>query len=101
MNDLITSRTFRCLERKATIMGFELFDVLLIGITLSVTNFLVGEVPFRLIVAWTPAIFLAGVLRFGKRGKPENYLIHWLRFMVGPKNYSAFGEAKNKWKKKS
>ena len=60
MNDLITSRTFRCLERKATIMGFELFDVLLIGITLSVTNFLVGEVPFRLIVAWGPRNFFSG-----------------------------------------
>lgn len=98
--ELLTSKTYRCLERKAKIMGFELFDMLIIGITISVTNLFVGQIPYRLLVTWTPALLLAGVLWFGKRDKPENFLIHYLRFKVGPNVYSAFKEAKNKWKKK-
>jgi len=98
--ELLTSKTFRCLERKAKIMGFELFDVLLIGITISLANLFIGQIPYRLIVTWAPAILLAGVLWFGKRGKPDNFLLHWVRFKVGPNTYSAFKEAKNKWKKK-
>ena len=101
MTELSVAKTYRCLERKATIMGFELFDILIIGTTISLTNFFIGEVPFRLLITWTPALVLAGVLRYGKRGKPENFLVHWLRFKVGPNYYSAFKEAKNKWEKKN
>lgn len=99
--DLTTSKTFRCLDRKAKIMGFELFDVLMIGIVLSAMNLLTGNVPYRLLVTWTPALALAGVLWVGKRGKPENYLLHLVRFHLGQNYYCAFKEAKNKWKKKN
>lgn len=99
--ELLTSKTFRCLERKAKIMGFELFDMLLIGMTISVSNLLIGQIPFRLFVAWTPALLIAGVLWFGKRGKPDGFMLHWLRFKIGPSVYCAFKEAKNKWKKKT
>lgn len=98
--DLVTSRTYRCLERKAKIFGFELFDVLLIGLLLSATNIFIGQVPYRFLITWTPALVLAGVLWVGKRGKPENFLVHWLRFKIGPSTFSAFKETKNKWKKK-
>ncbi len=98
--DLITSKTFRCLDRKAKIMGFELFDVLMIGVVLSAMNLFVGNIPFRLLVTWTPALMLAGILRIGKRGKPENFLLHYVRFHLSPNYYCAFKEAKNKWKKK-
>lgn len=99
--DLTTSKTFRCLDRKAKIMGFELFDVLMIGIVLSAMNLLTGNVPYRFLVTWTPALTLAGVLWVGKRGKPENYLLHLVRFYLGPNYYCAFKETKNKWKKKT
>ena len=98
--ELTTTKTFRCLDRKAKILGFELFDVLMIGIVLSAMNLIVGEIPYRLLVTWTPALILAGVLWVGKRGKPENYLLHLLRFYLSPNYYCAFKEAKNKWKKK-
>lgn len=98
--DLTTSKTFRCLDRKAKIMGFELFDVLMIGVVLSAMNLFVGNVPYRLLVTWTPALALAGVLWVGKRGKPENFLLHYVRFHLSPNYYCAFKEAKNKWKKK-
>ena len=100
MMELSTSKTFRCLERKSKILGFEIFDVLIIGITLSVANLLVGETSYRLLITWTPAILIAGVLWIGKRGKPENYLLHLLRFHLSPNYYCPFKEAKNKWKKK-
>lgn len=98
--ELVTSKTFRCLDRKAKILGFELFDVLMIGIVLSGMNLFVGQVPFRFLVTWTPALVLAGVLWITKRGKPENYLLHFIRFHMSPNYYCAFKEAKNKWKKK-
>ena len=33
---------------------------------------------------------LAALLRFGKRGKPDKFLIHWVRFQIRPGYYSAF-----------
>lgn len=82
--------TSKSLERKLLILGFEVPDILAIFILLSILNFLFGQTNYRLFLVWLPTIVVAATLRIGKRGKPDNYLIHLVKFNLRPKYYSAF-----------
>ena len=82
----------RCLDKKLKMFGLEVADLFLILMTLSVLNLVFGQSGMTLLLVWCPSICLAVVLYFGKRGKPDNYLIHWLRFQLSPGTYSAFDE---------
>lgn len=83
----------RCLDKKMVIFGYEVPDLLMIFLTLSVLNFLFGMTSMKLALVWLPTIALAVTLRLGKRGKPENYLVHWIRFQIRPGHLSAFKES--------
>jgi hypothetical protein len=61
----------KCLDKKLTLFGFEVADVLAVFV-------------------WLPSAALALVLRYGKQGKPDKYLVHWLRFQIKPGRLSAF-----------
>lgn len=80
----------RCLDKRLKIFGFEIPDVLLIFSTLSVLNFIFGAATLKIFLVWLPTVILAAVLYFGKRGKPENYLVHWVKFQSAPGVHSAF-----------
>ncbi len=80
----------KCLDKKLMMLGFEIADLLVIFMMLAVLNFIFGE-GFKVFV-WTPTILLALILRFGKRGKPDNYLVHMIRYHAKPGVYSAFLE---------
>lgn len=91
--ELQSTPVSRCLDKKMVIFGFEVPDLLMIFLTLSVLNFLFGMTSMKLVLVWLPTIALALTLRLGKRGKPDNYLIHWLRFQISPGHLSAFEES--------
>lgn len=76
-------------------MGFEVPDVLAIFLFLSILNFSFGQTNYKLAFVWGPVVFLAITLRIGKRGKPENYLIHLVKFNTQTKYLSAFQDPKN------
>ena len=82
----------KCLDRKLVLFGYEVLDLLAIFLVLSVLNLLFGQAPMKWLLVWAPSLTLAGVLRWGKRGKPEKYLVHWIRYQVAPGVYSAFRE---------
>jgi len=82
----------KSLDRKLMMFGYEVMDVLAIFLTLSVLNLLFGQSGMTLLLVWIPTILLAVVLRLGKRGKPDKFLLHWLRYQVKPGVYSAFPE---------
>lgn len=87
---LRTEPVSKCLEKKLLFLGFEIPDVLAIFFLLSVLNFVFGATSAKLFLVWLPTVALAAMLRIGKRGKPENYLIHLAKFHARPKYYSAF-----------
>jgi hypothetical protein len=91
---LTTTKVNQCLDRKIQFLGYEVFDVLAIFFTLSVLNFLFSSMSNKMLLIWAPSLLLALVLRVGKRGKPENFLVHWLRFQIRPGQLSAFEEPK-------
>lgn len=82
--------TSKSLEKKLLIVGFEVPDVLAIFLLLAILNFLFGQTNYRLALVWIPVAIFAIVLRIGKRGKPDNYLLHLAKFHFRPKYYSAF-----------
>ena len=90
---ITTTPVAKCLDKKLLIFGYEVPDVLAIFFTLSVLNFIFGQMPFKFLFIWLPTVALAFILRLGKRGKPDNFLIHWLRFQTKPGTYLAFPNA--------
>ena len=87
---LETKPVSQCLEKKLKFFGFEMLDLLAISLTLSILNLLFGQSDLKVILVWMPPLLLALILYFGKKGKPDNYMLHWLRFQMRPGSYSAF-----------
>lgn len=87
-----TTNVSKCLDKKLIMFGFEVFDILTIFLTLSVLNFIFGQSSMKWLFVWLPTLAIALILKFSKRGKPDKYLIHWLRFQVKPGVLSAFHE---------
>ncbi len=90
MDDLKITPASRSLDRKLMLFGFELPDLLAVFILLALLNFIFGDTRLRLFLTWLPATVFAAVLRIAKRGKPQNYWLHWARFKARPKALSAF-----------
>ncbi len=84
--------TSQSLEKKLLIIGFEVPDILAIFILLSILNFVFGDTNYKLLFVWGPTILTAITLRIGKKGKPDNYLMHFVKFYTQPKYLSAFKE---------
>jgi hypothetical protein len=83
----------KCLDKRLLLFGFEVMDVLAIFLTLSILNLVFGQTSLKFALVWLPTLTLAAILHFGKKGKPDNYLVHWLRFQMKPGTYKAFPEA--------
>jgi len=86
--------TSQSLEKKLLIVGFEVPDVLAIFLLLSILNFSFGQTNYKLALVWGPVVVAAITLRIGKRGKPDNYLVHLGKFHMQPKYLSAFQDPK-------
>ncbi len=93
--EIKTSKVFKCLEKKTLIFGFEIFDVFLLCILLSALNLTFASSDWKLFYTWVPVATVAIGLRTFKKGKPDNYLQHFLRFQFSPGIYSAFSKAKD------
>ena len=87
--------TSQSLEKKLLLAGFEVPDVLAIFVLLSVLNFIFGHTNYKLFLVWLPVLAVAITLRIGKRGKPDNYLVHLIKFKVAKKYFSAFQDPLN------
>lgn len=89
-----TAKVYKCLEKKTLIFGFEIVDVFLISILLSILNLVFASSDWKLFYTWIPVISLAFGLRNFKKGRPDNYLQHFLKFQFSPGIYSAFALSK-------
>ncbi len=82
----------RCLDKKLLFFGYELPDVLMIFLILAFLDLTLGQTEHKLSLVWLPTLSLAVALRIAKRGKPDNFLVHWARFRMRPRVLSAFSE---------
>ncbi len=74
--ELLTSRVPRSLETKTKLFGFEIGDLLLIFINLSVLNLIFGGSKLRYPLVWGSTALLLGLIYFVKRGRPDNFIQH-------------------------
>ena len=91
---LKSTHVSKCLDKKLQIFGFEIPDILAIFLILSILNLVFGQTQMKIFLVWLPPIALAVALRLGKKGKPDNFLIHWVRFQFRPGVLSAFTPSK-------
>jgi hypothetical protein len=98
-DQLLTTRVPRSLDMKTKLFGFELTDVLIIFADLTITNLIFGATSFRIPVVWGSTLFLACLLFFVKRGKPDGYLQHYGEYLAAPE-YRAAGSPDLKYKKR-
>ena len=84
----------RSLDKKLLVLGFEIPDLLAIFLFLAVLNFVFGGHGgfTTIVIVWGPPAALGAALYFGKKDRPENYLIHELRYQISPGVYHAFLE---------
>lgn len=87
----------RCLDKKLQIAGFEIPDLLAVFFLLSILNFFFGRTEMKLLCIWLPTLAVAAILRASKRGKPDNYLLHWCQFQLRCKELFAFDDSAQ-WK---
>lgn len=86
---LLTTVVPRSLEAKNKILGFELLDVILILLNLSLQNLVFGATALKFpMVIGTSALF-AGTLFFFKRGKPDQFLTHYAEYLKLPTQLAA------------
>lgn len=80
--DLKNSQVHRNLDAKFKIGGIEASDLIGVLILAAVMNLFFGRVPFgALFIFGIPAaLFVA--LYLGKRGKPDGYLNHAIKFYL-------------------
>jgi hypothetical protein len=74
--ELLVSNVPRALEIKSKIFGFEIPDLLIIFLNMTLTNFIFGTTSFRYPLVWGTTLGIALFLFFAKRGKPDGYLQH-------------------------
>lgn len=87
---LHSSEVYRCLDKKTLVFGFEIVDLFLVFACLSVLSLLLNGMPNKFLWTWGPSLALGLFLRVGKAGKPENYLLHVIRFQFSTGVLSAF-----------
>jgi len=86
---LFVSRVPRSLENKTKLFGFELADLLLIFLYLSISNLVFGSTRLKFPMVWLGTLGIAILLYFSKRNKPDHYLQHWGEQMRSPGVLSA------------
>ena len=86
---LLTSTVPRTLDTKSKLLGFELSDVLLLLLNLSVQNLIFGATHLKIPMVFGTNIALGALLFIFKKGKPDQFIQHFFEYLVTPTVKSA------------
>lgn len=89
MENLKSSRVHRKLDSRLKILGLEMMDLLVIMMLAALNNLFWGRTKFAPVFVIILPSVIAVILYIVKRDKPENYLLHFLRYHASPGLYSA------------
>lgn len=93
MSELESSAVHRRLDAKFKIGGAEASDLLGVLLLAAVLNLILGRISYAPIFIFGIPGLLFVALYFGKRGKPDGYLLHAIRFHLSPGALQAGTEA--------
>lgn len=81
---LSRSKVHRKLDAKFKVGGMEAADLLAVALLAAVVNLFFGRTSIGpIFIFGLPGVLLL-VLYFGKRGKPDGYLMHALKYFLSP-----------------
>ena len=86
---LLVTKVPRNLDNRLRLFGFELADLLIVFLYLSLSNLVFGATRLKVPVVWIGTLAIAGTLYFVKRGKPDGYLQHLIQFKLRPTAFVA------------
>lgn len=86
---LFVTKVPRNLDNRLRLFGFELADLLIVFLYLSVSNLVFGATRLKVPFVWVGTLAIAGTLYFVKRGKPDGYLQHLIQFKLRPTAFVA------------
>jgi hypothetical protein len=89
------SKVSRGLDRKALFLWLEITDIFVIVLFCSLMNLIFGGTGLKLYFVYLPTLILGSVLIISKRGKPDGFLIHFLKFHILPKHLTCFHEGED------
>lgn len=84
------SKVSRSLDRKTLILWLEITDIFALVTFCSVLNIVFGGTGLKLYFVYLPTLVLGTTLVLAKRGKPEGFLLHFLKFHIQPKHLTCF-----------
>ena len=87
--ELQSSATHRGLNIKMKIGGLEALDLIFCLILMAALNLFIGSTSFGLPIVFGLPCFLLVCLYIGKKNKPDNFLLHLIRYYITPGFYSA------------
>lgn len=91
--NLPSSKVYKCLDKKTLILGFEITDLFALMLVLAILSFITGNTAYKALFTWIPVAILGAVIRIAKRGKPDQFIIHWLKYQLTPGVYWGFFQA--------
>ena len=80
-------------------MGLEIQDVVVLTLLASVLNLIFGHTRFGVYMTFIPSLTMAVVLYVGKRGRPDKFLMHLIRYYITPGSLSSGEKSKDCEKK--
>ncbi|MBF0300534.1 MAG: hypothetical protein HQK51_17595 [Oligoflexia bacterium] len=95
MEDLRNSIVHKNLEMKIKLLGIELADILLVLFLSSVMNLIFGRTSISWIMVFIFPMIVGVLLHFGKKNKPENFIIHFIKYHLIPGQFAARDKALN------
>ena len=84
----------RNLDAKFKIGGLEALDLLLALIFGAIMNLFFGGTALEIPLVIGGPVVIMTIFYFGKKGKPENYMAHLIRFYLEPGFFSSGEEPK-------
>lgn len=86
---LHTSTIHRNLDAKMKILGFDAPELLSVLIFAAIMNLFFGKTALGPVLVMALPLLTLIILYFGKKGKPEGFIAHYVQYLVAPGNFSA------------
>lgn len=93
------TKVSRSLDKKSLILWLEITDIFALVTFCSLLNLCFGGAA-KIYFVYLPTLILGITLILTKRGKPDGYLVHFLKFHLSPKYLSCFASGENSRSKK-
>jgi len=84
------SKVSRSLDRKTLILWLEITDIFAVVTFATVLNLIFGGMGMKLYLVYLPTAVLTATLILAKRGQPDGFLVHFLRYHLQPKHLTCF-----------